>query len=317
MNESPVIPDTQPQQSVEQFLAAQIANQRASSRQILVRLLVSEGGFRNEEARCLVDAYCDHNRPNLARIRDDDASWKSDLMTLAGCLLMPLVVSLAGGLVWLAYRFVVTPRPPEAATDGPLGQVFPASPWTVGLAALLTGWLVHKIMTPKVREQWGVYRRITPGVAVGSVLALGATVAVGAALRWAFPFLDRSWLYLIPGNSGSALNIGLLPVQLRYVGPVFLVALTACIPWFARVEELEFREGTRGWRDAAKRSLRFGLAHSVWAGVPVYAGLALTVSGLWLTYQYKRGGVERSTVYHTTHNLIIVAVLAAVLAFGS
>ena len=44
-------------------------------------------------------------------------------------------------------------------------------------------------------------------------------------------------------------------------------------------------------------------------GVPVCAGLALSLGGLWLTHQYFRGGVERSTLHPTAYNLMLVAAL--------
>lgn len=58
--------------------------------------------------------------------------------------------------------------------------------------------------------------------------------------------------------------------------------------------------------------MRFGLVHCL-AGIPVFAGLALSLGGLWFTYQYFRGGVEASTVHHLTYNLLIMAAIAVFL----
>ena len=50
---------------------------------------------------------------------------------------------------------------------------------------------------------------------------------------------------------------------------------------------------TRTWLQGIYRSLVFGLAHLP-MGIPLGAALALSIGGLWFTYQYFRGGVVQN-----------------------
>lgn len=179
---------------------------------------------------------------------------------------------------------------------------------------LLTGMLVRDLRGGKLAAAWTMARRVTLPVIGLNALVLAATVATAFALLALFPALDRSWLYLLPGTGGHAGNLGLMPMQIKYFGIAFLLLFAVSIPDLARGEEVRYRQGTKNWRHGAWRSLRFGLAHCV-VGVPLYGGLALTVGGLWFTFQYFRGGVEGSTLHHATYNWIVVsaALVAATL----
>ena len=84
------------------------------------------------------------------------------------------------------------------------------------------------------------------------------------------------------------------------------------LPHFAKIEEVLFRSGTKGIGSALIRSLIFGLTHML-AGISLGYALALTVAGLWFSYQYKKGGVERSTSYHLAWNYFLVLILLVVL----
>ncbi len=179
---------------------------------------------------------------------------------------------------------------------------------------LLTVMLVRDLRGGKLAAAWAMARRVTLPVIGLNMLVLAATVAAGLSLLYLFPALDRSWLYLLPGTGGHAGNLGLMPMQIKYFGIVFLLLFAVSIPDLARSEEVRYRKGTKNWRQGVWRSLRFGLAHCV-VGVPLYGGLALTVGGLWFTLQYFRGGVEGSTLHHATYNWIVVsaALVAATL----
>src|SRR5581483_1968633 len=112
-------------------------------------------------------------------------------------------------------------------------------------------------------------------------------------------------------------NIILEPLAYRWLAVPFLLLLLFVLPSLAAAEERLFRQGTRGWRQGLVRSLIFGLAH--WPmGIPLGAALALSIGGLWFTYQYFRGGIARSTVYHLTYNLlaILLIVLLLVIPWG-
>ena len=180
--------------------------------------------------------------------------------------------------------------------------------------ALLTWMLIRDMNGGRLREAWAVARRVTFSVLIQNVLVIAATVGVGLTLLRLLPALDRSWLYLLPGVDGHAGNLGLMPVQIKYFGIAFLLLFAVSVPELARREETQYRRSTKDWRQGMWRSLRFGLAHCV-VGVPLYGGLALTVGGLWFTFQYFRGGVEGSTLHHAVYNWIVVsaALVAAIL----
>lgn len=226
------------------------------------------------------------------------------LMAVGGCA---LVLGFFG--FWYGMIFG-TPHHSAQAGQVSAGWQVARYAWT----ALLTWMLVRDLRGGRLRAAWAVARRMTLRVFVQNVFVIAVTVAVALTLLRLFPALDRSWLYLLPGAGDHAGNLGLMPVQIKYFGIAFLLLFAVSIPELARREETRYRRGTRDWRQGMWRSLRFGLAHCV-VGVPLYGGLALTVGGLWFTFQYFRGGVEGSTLHHTAYNWIIVsgALVAAIL----
>lgn len=295
------------QLTTEQFLDAAVAA-GASSRLDLTWRLRAETDMEYPRAEQCVREYCDAKAPGLPIQCEIRGCGRDDFIA---CLLVPAIFALLGSIIWLVYRTLTTaPKP----SDSP--NAFPETPTSIGFSVLLVGWLVWSLVRGKARQNWWVFRRITFRVIGESVLALLTTVLVAYALVTAFPFLNRSWLYLLPSSNGHAINIGLIPVEIRFLAPLFIIVFALCIPWLAHGEEEQYRKGTRDWKHAARRSLRFGLAHCVWAGVPIHFGLALSVAGMWFTRQYFRGGVERSTIYHATYNLIVVTVLALALILG-
>jgi hypothetical protein len=107
-------------------------------------------------------------------------------------------------------------------------------------------------------------------------------------------------------------NVYLEPMYIRYSGLVLMLLLFINLPSIVLLEEKLFREGTEGWIHGIVWSLIFGFSHCL-AGVPVSAGTAITFSGLWFTYQYFIGGVERSAAHHCAYNVIALGALAIVL----
>lgn len=182
--------------------------------------------------------------------------------------------------------------------------------------ALLTWMLARDLRGGKLAAAWAMARRVTLPMIGLNILVIAVTIATAFALLALFPALERSWLYLLPGTGGHAGNLGLIPTQIKYFGIAFLLLFAVSIPDLARSEELRYRRGTKGWRQGLWRSLRFGLVHCV-VGVPLYAGLALTVGGLWFTLQYFRGGVEGSTLHHATYNWILVSAALVVTTLWS
>ena len=177
-----------------------------------------------------------------------------------------------------------------------------------GWCLLLTAALCFPLLKGEAQKHWRFFRDIRLSMVFQNLGILILIVTCAAGLRFGLPFLDRSWLYLFPLSDGSAININLLPAFIRYFGLLFVVLLVLNLPELAHYEERKYRSGTKDWKHGLRRSLRFGLAHC-WVGIPLYAGLALSVGGVWFTYQYFKGGVERSTAHHLTYNLIAATLL--------
>ena len=106
-------------------------------------------------------------------------------------------------------------------------------------------------------------------------------------------------------------NINIIPYKFRYFGIVFVLLLLINFPYFAQFEETFFREGTTNWGQGIFRSFIFGFTHCL-VGVPLAAGAAISLAGIWFTYQYMQGGVELSTVHHTSYNMTIGVLLLIV-----
>ncbi len=132
-------------------------------------------------------------------------------------------------------------------------------------------------------------------------ITLGLIVAVyvygPAVFRW-------SWIMLFATKDDQGTNLNLAGTQIPFFGPIFMVLLLLNFPRLARYEEEEFRDGTKDWKDAIPRSIKFGLWHCL-VGVPLCGGILLAIPGFWFTRQYFRGGVDRSTLYHSVYNMIL------------
>ena len=156
-----------------------------------------------------------------------------------------------------------------------------------------------------------IIRSIRPWMVVANIPII-ALVLGAVALLCQIPFMQWSWMSLIGGSGNSTL------VGLQYgwwFALPFAVLLVLALPLLAELEEQIFREGTRNWAHGVARSTVFGLIHIV-AGVPLAAGFALIIGGLWFTHQYFKGGITRSTSYHIAWNLTLVSVLLVTLVFA-
>ena len=270
-----------------------------AARAVVARRLREQSEHRLREGRWAVEAA----RPMLVAAKPVPPAQKARAL-VAAC-----VLGLGFAFFWYGMIFGA---PRHSASGGQISAIWQIARYA--WSALLTWMLVRDLRGGRLREAWAVARQVTLSVLVQNLFVIAATVAVGLTLLQLFPALDRSWLYLLPGAGDHAGNLGLMPVQIKYFGIAFLLLFAVSVPELARREETRYRRGTRDWRHGVWRSLRFGLAHCV-VGVPLYGGLALTVGGLWFTFQYFRGGVEGSTLHHATYNWIIVSVafVAAIL----
>ncbi|MBX7133034.1 MAG: hypothetical protein K1X67_10190 [Fimbriimonadaceae bacterium] len=145
---------------------------------------------------------------------------------------------------------------------------------------------------------------------VGQSTVIFSLVLVAGALLWmAWPdVFGFSWLNLLARRGESGTNLMVAPAGIPYFGVFFYLLLMLNIPRLARIEEYRFRLRTRDWPHAVRRSIRFGLAHCI-IGVPIGFGLAISIGGLWFSYQYFRGGIRRSILAHTVYNWTVLALL--------
>ncbi|EME19791.1 hypothetical protein G419_12856 [Rhodococcus triatomae BKS 15-14] len=117
-----------------------------------------------------------------------------------------------------------------------------------------------------------------------AVLHLTVVVCTYAALTALFPLLGWGWWRLFGGVGNVALGqTGEQGLGWSIVGFAIPVVVTALVPVLAFNEEVAFRDGSNleSWQSGLLRQARFGLAHSLFAGVPIAAGLALILSGLY------------------------------------
>ncbi|WP_156765442.1 hypothetical protein [Mycobacterium sp. 1245852.3] len=123
-----------------------------------------------------------------------------------------------------------------------------------------------------------------------AIVQLTVVIAVYVALVNVFPLLGWGWWRML-GNSG---NVGLAQTGQSgwiwaVVGVAVPIVVAALVPWVAHAEELAFRYRAeqQGIRRKVTRQVVFGLTH-FWAGIPIGACLALTISGLYFLMVYLR-----------------------------
>ena len=201
--------------------------------------------------------------------------------------------------------------------------------------ALLVMLAVVGVALPLIIERrnyqfvWSVWRRFRVKMFFECLVLFVLTIVI-AVLLWQVPGLHYGWLNLFSSNGGNML---IQPVQegskstnelVRLSVPLFFIALAVGLPFLAKSEEEGFRKGVIEWGDITKKSIKFGLIHCL-VGVPLAAGIALILSGLFYGLKYKRAfdvnvkvmgyrqaeeeAVMVSTTYHTMYNTIVVAIL--------
>jgi membrane protease YdiL (CAAX protease family) len=214
----------------------------------------------------------------------------------------------------LAFTLAVltgNPHPAQAVTPDTPQKT--ESLWSlVPLYAIMTATyatLTISIIKGEARGYWHYFRKVSLKSLVSSLIPLLGFIIAFYCLRHV-KWLDHSWQYhLSNGKSGS---LATMPLSLPFIGVLAYCILLCYLPYGAYVEEEVFRKGTIGWKDGVRRSLIFGLVHCT-MGVNLVVGLALTIPGLWFTLQYFRGGVERSTIYHLSYNLVVITLFMCLL----
>jgi hypothetical protein len=209
---------------------------------------------------------------------------------------------------------------------------------TIG-KVLLVVLAVASVLDPLVSQRrnygfvWQVWKRFRFGMffqVLGVLIAVGTVVVV----LWTYvPFLKWGWLNLFYDGVGNA---GIKPITdaskssnefVRLLPVLFLVALMFVVPFMAQAEEKMFRKGHTEWREIVWQSVKFGLAHCI-VGIPIAAGVALIISGLYFGYKYKcafdrnvrklgydeaeKEALMTSTAAHSLYNLVVFTLLLVV-----
>lgn len=177
---------------------------------------------------------------------------------------------------------------------------------------------------------WSVWRQFRIKMFLECLGVIMLTIMAAIAL-WQVPGLNYGWINLLFG--GESGNMLVRPIQegsesanilVRLMVPAFFIALVFVLPFLAQTEERIFRQGCDDWVSIAKQSVKFGLVHCL-VGVPLGAGIALIIPGLFYGLKYKCAfnrnihvmdyrqaedeAVMVSTVYHTMYNMILVSLL--------
>ena len=178
-----------------------------------------------------------------------------------------------------------------------------------------------------------VWRRFRIGMFIQCFLLFVLTVIIGILLVTSIPGMQYGWLNLFIPGGGNAVIAPVTDASssdyllLRLVPVVFCLAFLFAIPFLAKYEEESFRKGHTDWKSIWWQSTKFGLVHC-FVGIPIGAGVALIVPGLFYAYCYKRTfektidahgrlaaeeeAVMVSTAYHSMYNSIIITVLLIV-----
>lgn len=158
----------------------------------------------------------------------------------------------------------------------------------MAVAVVKTG--THQLRPAERRNYVAVLKAVRWWMAPACLVNLAVVVTVGSWLM-RVPLLDFSWWKFLSGQGG---NVAL--GQTAFSGPGWAVVSLALpvgillvIPTLALYEEWMFRQGRERRSVVGKfgTQLKFGLLHSLFAGVPLAFGLALTISGLYFLAVYQ------------------------------
>lgn len=156
-----------------------------------------------------------------------------------------------------------------------------------------------------------------------------ALVLVTLVILLQVPGLDFGWWTAIGGIGNpvfGASEHGLSGDAAVLLSALFGALLLVSLPLLVEREEWIFRRGAerRGMWGNTAFALAFGLMH-VLVGIPIGAGLALSIGGAYFTHVYLRAyratrsqadALMESTRAHLGYNLTIVILVLTALAFG-
>jgi hypothetical protein len=176
-----------------------------------------------------------------------------------------------------------------------------------------------------LRKALGGYLKLRPinfilGIPVAALVLLSSWFMLSHS-----DFLAWGWWGMVGGSGNPAIGSNtLMSPILRIPFQFGMIIFTLLIlPILADLEEDMFRKGAESWgpTKCLFKAFVFGMVHCL-MGVPIGAGIAITVSGLYYTAVYRREfnktkSQERSLVAsssaHLAYNILIISLLLTLL----
>lgn len=164
-----------------------------------------------------------------------------------------------------------------------------------------------------IRNAADILRPVTIRTVIEAMFIVAVVVGTYVLLLHLYPSLSFG-IFSLFDRDYNGVNANVAATRIPIIGLLFALLLFINLPSLALFEEKTFRLGTLTWAEGMWRSLAFGLVHCL-VGIPLAAGLAISILGLWCTYHYFQGGVHQAAAHHATYNMILVAVLVLATAF--
>ncbi|OGZ06995.1 MAG: hypothetical protein A3D65_02275 [Candidatus Lloydbacteria bacterium RIFCSPHIGHO2_02_FULL_50_13] len=238
--------------------------------------------------------------------------------------------------------------------------------WSAGkllLVAFAVGSIAYELYSNRNRINfiWSVWSRFRIKMLFEVTVVLFLMACTVLAMWEYLPFMRWGWLNFFVSSGGNVLIAPVLegsssPLAfIRFLPPLFFVALLFALPFLAHYEEEIFRRGYHGWRNIIRQSVKFGLVH-LFVGIPLAVAVALIGVGFFFACKYRAalrkitdvavweriremeamcadmakvdvrvessseledGAVLESTAYHTLYNSLLIMLLLVMKNFDA